>query len=156
MKKLLTIMIALALIAGAGVMKAEAATSDSIAITVTFQSVSVSVSPDAWPMGAVTTAKVLIQACTATNNGNVNEDLNIAVTDSADWTAETAAGADQFVMDFSLTGSVPWTNITTGGVSLTSGLSPGGQTFTLQFTAPVSSSSAAQQSISVTVSASAS
>ncbi len=156
MKKLLTIMMALALVVvGAGVMKAEAATSDGITITVTFQSVSVTVSPD-WSIGIVTTGATSTQACTATNNGNVNEDLTVAVSNSADWTVGVS-GADTFKMDFNLDGGSTWTNLpSTSAVSLSTGVVPGDLDFWLQFTAPTSSSSTDQQSLTVTVAASAS
>ncbi len=154
MKKLLICLITLALITGFGLTKAEAATSDEIAVTVTLQNISVSVTPDDWAIGTVAPSSVNTQACTATNNGNVNEDLDIAVTDSTNWTAGASAGSDIFAMDFSLTGAAPWTNITTGGVVLVNALAPGDQTFTLQFTAPDPGSVYTQQSITVTVSAS--
>lgn len=154
-KKMLICMTALALIAGVA-MKAEAALSDDITVTVTLQNISVSVSPDTWPMGTVAASSVITQSCTATNGGNVNEDLDIKVTDSNDWAAAAAAGANQFAMDFQLSGGSTWTNITTGGVDLVDPLAPGTQDFTLRFTAPDAGSAYAQQTITVTVSASAS
>ena len=155
MKKLIICLAALALVAGFGVMQAEAAISDTIAVTVTLQNISVSVAPDAWAIGIVAASSVNTKACTATNDGNVNENLDIAVSNSADWTAGVAADTNIFAMDFSLTGEAPWTNVTTGGVDLKNDLAPGDQTFTLQFTAPGSGSVYAGQSTTVTVSATA-
>jgi hypothetical protein len=164
MKKLLTIMIALALIAGAGVMKAEAATSDGITITVTIRVVSVLVSPANLDIGffglsetkASSTLPIDIE-----NNGNATEDFSVVGTDASDgaastWDISAAAGASAF--DFGLKesgGSL--VDITETSVSLKSGVTAGTNVdYDYSFTAPSSTSSYLQHSFSATVSASAS
>jgi len=157
MKKLFVVLAILVLIVGFGIMRAEAQT-DTIEVTVTLQNLAVSVTPDTWDLSTTPTVpdSETTLACTATNNGNVNEDLAIAVDDSTNWTAEASAGTDMFMMDFSISSSGgPWTNITTEGVDLKDDLSDV-LSFWLQFTAPDSDSVSDTQSIIVTVSASAS
>lgn len=158
MRKLAIVLAALALIAGFGVMKAEAALSDSIAVTVTLQNISVSVTPDTtWAIGVIAPGSVIVlNPCVATNDGNVSENLTIAVSNSAAWTAGLTAGANVFAMDFGISGGPYGTNITTAGVPLYTGLGVGDSySFGLEFTAPTSTASFSQQSITVTVSASA-
>ena len=157
-KRMLICMTALALIAGVA-MKAEAATSADITVTVTLANISVSLSSGAWDMEIVAESSVNTSTTfTATNNGNVDEDLDISVTDSdGGWTAEAAAGVNQFAMDFQLSGSPDWVNITNAGVGLVDPLATTGtQDFTLRFTAPAPGSGYVTQEITVTVSASAS
>lgn len=156
MKKLLIVLATLAFIAGVGVMKAEAAT-DTIVVTVTMQNISVTVTPATWDLSTIPIAPGSTnntQACTATNDGNVNENLDIAVGNSTNWTAGPTAGTEIFAMDFQLPAG-SWTNITNAGVDLKNNLAPGAQDFTLRFSAPSLGSVYTQQSITVTVSAAA-
>ena len=150
-KKMLICMTALALIAGVA-MKAEAADA-TITVTVTMQNVAVSVSPDSWAIGAVEASSVTDpESFTATNDGNVSEDLVISVGPSANWTAEASADANKFVMELDGTTALSGTPI-----SLQAGVAGGGnKTFNLVFTAPSSSTVYTEQSITVTISASAS
>lgn len=157
MKKLLIVLATLALIVGFGVMKAEALPTDTIAVTVTLQNISVAVSPDAWAIGTIAAGTIVTQTpCTATNDGNVSENLTIAVSNSGDWTAGAAAAVNVFAMNFGVPGGPYPTNITTGGLTLTSGLAAAGiYSFGLEFNAPTTGSSVTPHTITVTVTAAA-
>ncbi|MFH1777522.1 MAG: hypothetical protein ABH952_08210 [Candidatus Omnitrophota bacterium] len=157
MKKMLICLTALVLIAGFGVIRAEAA-DDTIVVTVTIENVSIEVTPSAWPIGTISAGDIATQdPCVALNNGNVTEDLTIAISNSSAWTAGAAAGADVFAMDFGAAGGPYNTNITTGGVSLTSGLASGASyNFGLEFNSPSPTTDYTQQTITVTVTAAAS
>lgn len=157
MKKLLIILAILAFIAGVGVMKTEAAT-DTIEVTVTLQNISVSVSPASWDMSTTPIAPgaiVVKDPCIATNNGNVQEDLTIAVADSTNWTAGAAKGVNVFAMDLGPAGGPSYTtNIITAGVTLTNDLAKDGlYNFGLEFNAPTAGSVFTTQTIIVTVTA---
>jgi len=158
MKKLIIVLAALALIASFGVMQAEAATSDTIAVTVTLQNVSVSITAgDPWAIGFIAPGGVATKTpCTALNDGNVQEDLTIAVTDSGNWTAGAAAAVNVFAMDLGPAVGPYDTNITTGGVTLTNDLAASGSyNFGLEFNAPTTGSNLTAQSITVTITAAA-
>ena len=142
---------------------ANAATSASVTATVTLQNESVTVSDGTISYGTLSTstAKSTIAADlndtqTVTNNGNVAEDLSIRGQDSANWTLAGTAGANQYVHKFcTATCSSPPTNftaLTTSNATLATNVAASGtQTFELQITTPSSSTSFAQQSVDVTV-----
>lgn len=139
---------------------AFAAPSAQIAVTVTItQSVSVTVTPGSYAFGATDAGATLSTAAdtfTATNDGNGIENLVITVANTADWTAGAVVGTDQFAMNAN-TGS-GWTLINPAtGTSLAAGLATtASQNFGLQLLVPNSTSKAGtQQSITVTVTASA-
>ena len=149
-KKMLICMTALALIAGVA-MKAEAA---DITVTVTLQNVAVSVSQGTWAIGPVVASSVSdLVGCTATNDGNVVEDFWIQVSNSSsgDWTAGGTAVEDVFVMK-------EGTTVLTGTPATfeTSVAIDDSKPVELHFTAPSSSTVDTEQTITVTVSASAS
>lgn len=149
-KKMLICMTALALIAGVA-MKAEAATSADITVTVTLQHIDVSVSPDTWDMGTVLTSSVTPKAFTASNGGNVSEDLTISVgnSTSGDWDAGGTAAENVFVMK-------EGTTVLSGIPATLATVAAGGSTpVNLEFTAPSPGSVYTEQTIAVTISASA-
>lgn len=144
---------------------ASAATTATVAATATVQNVSVSVADGTITYGTLSnnTAKSTIAADlndtqTATNNGNITEDLNIRGTNSTGWTLAGSTGSDQYVHKFcsSSCGSPPtnFTALTTSyqtlGASVTASAT---RTFELQLTTPNPSTVYTQQSVDVTVQA---
>jgi hypothetical protein len=166
---ILTVLLALGMAFGVSTAKADNAT---ITITVMIQSLGVSVTPGNYDFGAIilngskTTWTSSIPAngghFTVSNTGNVDENLDISVNNSTNWTAAGTAGADTFALGFGQTevqGTAPaYTNIpnsSTGSVNLTSGLaSAGTYSFDLEFQAPATTTSYDQQSITVNIAAS--
>ncbi len=137
-----------------------AAPSARISVTVTItQSVSVFVTPGTYAFGSAdagATLSTAVNAFTADNDGNGAENLAITVGNSANWTASSSVGADAFVMNYH-NGST-WALIDpTSGASLTAGLAPAAtKAFGLQLLVPsATSNGGVQQSINVTVTASA-
>lgn len=160
MKKLLVVFIALALIAGVGVMRAEAQT-DTIEVTVTIQNIAVTVTPEGWdlsttPILAGSSNELLTPS--ATNSGNVTEDLTISIdTSGTSWTSGTTASENEFVMGYCADGVGSYTAIGTGTPSLTDGLSAGNSyAFDLEFIAPDPDTLHTMQTIGVVITASAS
>lgn len=144
-----------------------AATSANVAATVTMQNVSVTVSDGTISYGTLssssssnTTFGGLDDSQTATNNGNVAQDLNIRGQNSAAWTLAASVGADQYKHDFCITtcDTTPvWTALTTSNQTLQAALAASGtKVFDLRLNAPSSSTSYTQQSVDVIVQASAS
>ena len=144
---------------------AFAATTASVNATVTTQNISVTVTDGSISYGtldsndtASTIAADLNDLQTATNNGNVTEDLNIRGQDSADWTLSATSGTDQYVHRFcTATCGTPPTNftaLTTNYQSLSTGItSSSTQTFDLQINTPNPSTVFTQQQVDVTVQA---
>lgn len=142
-----------------------AATTGNVSATVTTQNISVTVSDGTVSYGTLdsntsksTIASDLNDLQTATNDGNVNEDLNIRGQNSAAWTLAATSGTDQYVHRFcTATCGTPPTNftaLTTNYQSLTTNAAPSGsQTFDLQITTPNPSTVFTQQSVDVTVQA---
>lgn len=143
----------------------SAASSATVAATVTAQNVSVSVTDGTVTYGtlAANTSKSTItgdlaDTQTATNDGNVTENLNIKGQNSANWTLGATAGVDTYVHQFCIaTCGTPPTNftaLTTNYQTLATGKAASGtQTFELRLTTPTSSSVTTQQSVDVTVQA---
>ena len=87
-----------------------AATSADVTATVTIQNVSVSVSDGSVAYGTVsasatedTTSNGVNDSQTASNDGNVTEDINIRGADSSNWTLAGTAGVDTYVHKFCTT-----------------------------------------------------
>lgn len=140
----------------------NAAGTAAVTATVTVQSVSVSVADGTVAYGtlAVNTSSGTngTDTQTATNNGNIAEDLNIRGQNTANWTLAGSAGADQYVHKFCVAscGSAPtnFTALTTSYQALGSNVAAAGtQTFDLYLTTPTSSTNFSQQSVDVTVQA---
>jgi len=137
----------------------QAATSATVNATVTVQNISVSVSDGTVSYGTLavnssqdTTASGLSDTQTATNDGNIAEDLQIRGQDTGNWTLAAAAGADQYVHQFSTNAGSSWTALTTNNQLLSDALaSSGDQDFDLKITTPTSTSVFTEQTVSVTV-----
>ncbi|OGK14275.1 hypothetical protein A3H80_01645 [Candidatus Roizmanbacteria bacterium RIFCSPLOWO2_02_FULL_37_19] len=147
--------------------QASAATTGTVAATVTVQNISVTVSDGSVAYGTLatsaqgdTTAGGVNDSQTATNDGNVSEDLDIKGENTTAWTLAGSIGADQYKHDFCITtcDSTPtWTALTTSYQALATGVATSGtQIFDLRINTPSSSTSFTQQTATVTVLASAS
>lgn len=161
-KRLIPVLLVLAIVAFPLTQSVFAATTATVAATVTVQNISVTVSDGIVTYGtlAVNTSAGTNAADTqtATNNGNVAEDLNIRGQDSADWTLAATAGSDEYVHRFCTsscsTAPTNYTALTTSYQTLASGIAASGtQTFDLHITAPTASTVFTQQSVDVTVQA---
>lgn len=153
--RILALAVGLCLIGLSG--QAWAAETSTISVTVSLQEViSVSVSPSTWDIGAIALSGTNGPASfSATNDGNVSEDLSIAGTDGAGgWTLAATAGADAFSVQVD-DGVSPFA-LTTGGSSLASNVAKDGSAgFDLTFGAPTDDTfgGGVDQSFSVTVTA---
>lgn len=146
---------------------AHAASSATVTATVTAQNVSVTVTNGTVAYGALaantsksTIATDLNDTQTASNSGNVVEDFWIAGQNSANWTLGAASGANTYVHQFCTSAcTTPPTNftaMTTSNLALASIVSVGTtQNFDLRITTPISSTVTTQQSVNVTITATA-
>lgn len=146
----------------------HAATSAEVSATVTAQNVSVTLTTD----GAVDYGTQSISTTTDTtddgiddtetvqNNGNVAQDFDIKGANTASWTLGSTGGANQYAHKFCTTTcdtSPTWTALTTSDQALaTSVAASGSQSFDLQLIMPTSTASYVEQTLAVTVTASAS
>lgn len=139
-----------------------AASTASVTATVTVQSISVTATDGTVAFGTLaansSTGTNGSDTQTATNNGNITENLNIKGQNSANWTLAATAGSDQYVLQFcTATCTTPPTNytaLTTSYQTLaTSVAASGTQTFDLYITTPNPSTVYTQQSVDVTVQA---
>jgi len=144
--------------------RVRAENTDQVTATVTARNISVSVDNETIAFGTIgvgssadTTAGGVNDSTTATNNGNVTEDINITATDTADWTLEAVAGGDQYTMKYCISdcdATPSWISMSTDYVSLKDDLAQSGtQEFDLQVGTPASTADFTQQSISITVQA---
>ncbi|HEX5448351.1 MAG TPA: hypothetical protein VFW90_04105 [Candidatus Saccharimonadales bacterium] len=144
--------------------RALAASTGTVAATVTPMKISVSVTDGSVAYGTLdlsatkdTTSSGLNDTQTATNDGNVAEDLNIESTDATggtNWTLSATPGADQYEHDFSTDSGTSWTPMTTSYASLSTNVAASGtKDFDLKIHTPTSSSDYTQKSITVTVQA---
>jgi len=145
--------------------KVDAADSATVNATVTAQNISVSVASGTIAYGIlpVNTSKSTIAADldalqTATNTGNVAEDLNIKGANSAAWTLAAAPGAEQYTHKFcTTTCTTPPTNftaLTTNYQTLGTNIATSGtKTFDLQITTPTSTADFTPQNVDVIVQA---
>jgi len=144
-----------------------AASSADVTATVTVQNVSVSVTDGSVSYGTVTssgdqdtTTNGVDDSQTATNDGNVAEDINIRGADSTSWTLASSAGSEQYAHKFCTSNcdSDPtWTALTSTNQTLSAGVSASGSvTFDLQILVPSATTQTSAESITVTVQASAS
>jgi hypothetical protein len=145
-----------------------AATTAVVSATVTAQNISITLTTD----GAVaygtqtvggnedTTDDGINDTETVQNNGNITEDFDIKAANSTNWTLAATAGADQFAHKFCITtcdSSPTWTALTTNDQALAASVAASGtQAIDLQLLMPTSSTVFTQQTLSVTVTASAS
>lgn len=139
-----------------------AASTASVTATVTVQNISVTVSDGTIAYGTLAVSATAdtnpADTQTATNNGNITENLNIKGQNSANWTLGAAAAADTYIHRFCIAtcGTPPtnYTALTTSYQTLaTSVAASGTQTFDLEISTPTSSTNFTQQSVDVTVQA---
>lgn len=143
---------------------AMAASTGTVAATVTPMKISVSVSSGTVSYGTLdlsstkdTTASGLNDTQTATNDGNVAEDLNIEssnATGGTGWTLAATPGSDQYEHDFSTDSGSTWTPMSTSYAALGTNIAANGTSgFDLKIHTPTSTSDYTQKSITVTVQA---
>lgn len=143
------------------VTKVFAATTGTVTATVTAQNISVTVSDGTVSYGTISlNASAGTNAAdtqTATNNGNVAEDLTIKGSNSANWTlSATNSSTDTYIHKFCVAtcDSAPtnYTALTTNYQSLASNIAASGtQTFDLYLTTPQTSSVYTAQNVDVTI-----
>ncbi len=146
----------------------QAADNATVTATVTAQNIAISVADGSITYGTIalggaasTTADSINDSQTVTNDGNITSDLDIRGQNTAAWTLAGSSGADQYIHQFcgeANCDSAPvWTALTTSYQALATSIAAAGtKVFDLKITLPASSSSYTQQSVDVTVLASAS
>lgn len=143
-----------------------AADNATVTATVTVQNISVSVSDGTVAYGTLGTNSTAgtngSDTQTVTNTGNVAEDFLIKGSNSASWTLNTAnSTSDNYIHRFCIAtcASAPtnFTALTTSNQTLSSSVAASGtQTFDLHITTPQTSTVFVQQSVDVTITATAS
>lgn len=140
---------------------------DSVTATVTPSNVALSVAPGTVAYGTIslsstadTTSTGLNNSQTITNDGNVNQDFTISGQNTAAWTLSGTSGANTYIHQFCTSncdGTPTWVDLVTGNTSIATGVAAAGtQVFDLKITMPSETSSYLQQSVDVTVTATAS
>lgn len=144
---------------------ANAAGTAVVTASVTVQNISVSVSSGTITYGTIaantsksTIATDLNNTQTATNNGNVAEDINIRGMDSTAWTLAATPGVEQYSHKFCTAScTTPPTNftaLTTSNTTLVSNLAKdGSQTFDLQLSTPTTTTTFTPQQVDITIQA---
>ncbi|OGJ37698.1 MAG: hypothetical protein A2383_02255 [Candidatus Pacebacteria bacterium RIFOXYB1_FULL_39_46] len=146
---------------------AYAAASADVTATVTIASISLTVTDGSVTYGTIntssstdTTTNGVNDSQTTTNNGNVTEDFDIKAQDSSNWTLSSTAGSETFAHKFCITDcdtSPTWTALTASYQALATSVTESGtQVFDLQFLSPTATVVTAEESLTVTVLASAS
>jgi len=175
MKSLIATICILSLVGMVVGVAVKAADTGTVTATVTVQSISVSVSDGTVAYGilVVSTSKDTTSVASgglddtqvATNNGNVNETLNISGQNSTPgtWALSGAAGSEAYVHAFCKAGTgapdpcdaAPvYTALTTTYQTLATPVAPlGTQRFDLKITTPTATASFVQQSVNVTIQA---
>lgn len=149
----------------------QGATEGSVSATVTAQLISVSVADGSVAYGTLSldttedtaTGGAALETQTATNNGNITENLGIRSSDAVgdtDWNLAAARGSDAFTHEFSIDDGSSWTafNVdnTTNSVLANSVAANGNQTFDLRIGTPTVSTDSVEHTVTVTVLATAS
>ena len=118
--------------------------------TVSYGTVALNVSQD-------TTAGGLNDTQTVQNNSTIAEDFSITGQNTTcPWTLAGTNGANQYVHSFSINSGSSWTALATSNQSLATNIAANGtQSFDLKITMPTSTSCYTQQSVDVTVTATA-
>ena len=161
MKFLITTICILGLVGMVVGVAVQGADTGTVAATVTVQSISVTVTDGTVAYGIIVAgaSKDTVTPSdlqTATNNGNVTENLNIRGTNSAAWIlAATASGATNYKHEFSKDRfATSGTALTLVNQTLASSVAPAGtQTFDLKVTTPPSAANFTEQSVNVIVQA---
>lgn len=173
MKSFIASVAILMLMGGAVGAAVRAATEAGVTATVTVQNISVTVADGTVVYGTLavntskdTTSGGLNDSQTVTNDGNVTSTINIRGTNSANWTLAAVAGSEQYVHQFCTSGTgVPdpcdaapvYTALTTLNQTLAANVAAAGtKLFDLKITTPTATANFTQQSVDVTVQATAS
>ncbi len=146
--------------------------SQSVTATVTAQQVALSVSDGSVAYGTLSTGTTASTATgdsdsiddtqVITNNGNVDEDFELQGQNSSpdSWILAATSGENQYVHEYCTSdcdGSPTWTALTTSYASIATGVSATAtQDFDLRIIMPSSTTVSAEQSVDVTVQATAS
>lgn len=131
--------------------------SESVTATVTAQEVSLTVDDGTIAYGildvnAQKSTLDLTDTQTVTNTSNVNADFTISGTNSTDWNLAATPGTDEYVHEFTTSGTFPGTNLTTNLTTLDSAVAPNGTiSLDLRITMPSSTTVYTQQSVDVSV-----
>lgn len=145
--------------------RVRATDTGEVTATVTARNISVSVDNPSVVFGTIgvgssadTTTNGTHDTTTATNNGNVTEDINIKGADvTAGWTLQAIAGSEQYTMKYCITtcdATPAWVSMSTDYVSLKDDLAKDGtQLFDLQVGTPTITTNFTEQSITITVQA---
>ena len=155
-KKIWTAIGASALLA-ASVLPALGATQDSVTATVTPQLVAVSIldgDVDYGFLGANSSQDTITLTDTqiVSNDGNVAQDFDIKGQSSASWALAASADVEQYRHEFSKTATFPGTALTLSNQSLDTNVATSGATsLDLKITTPTSTAATVQQSVDVTV-----
>ncbi len=146
-----------AAILAASALPALAADNASVTATVTVENIAISVSDGSITYGTLAAGAsqdtvTLTDPQTVTNDGNVAENFLIRGQDSANWTLEASAGTEQYKHEFSITATFPGTALTTSNQSLDTNIAVlGTTTLDLKITTPTVTAASTQQSVNVTV-----
>ncbi len=155
------------LLISAFALKISAATEATITATVTAQNISVTVDDGAVTYGTLgvgtstnTTSGLLNDSQTIVNEGNVTEDFDIRGSNSANWTLAGTPDANAYTHEFCTTdcdSSPSWLPLTTSNQTIYTSKGVGtSSAFDLQLRTPSSTTNYDQQSVNVTVVATAS
>ena len=184
MRKIISVLLTGGLIGLLTTDSVNAAQTADITVTVTCRMLSVGVSPSSYAFGAVNESSETVASSeiTVTNNGNVTEDLEVKLTDPGGWTALQSGtpGEDQYILGAIFRTSAPTTDdyddsedmLSTSYVESTTAIfakdgdsddqkgfnvaASGTRNLWFYFFAPSATTVATQQSITVTVRATAS
>ena len=158
MKSLIASIVILGLVGMVVGMVAQAATAD-VTATVTPRLISVSVDPTSVDYGVMGTSEDQVSpTITVTNDGNDVEDITITGSDSTNWTLSDTVGSETFV--HKAYAGTPWPGGDTGAVTLTTSpqtfiedMATTSQDCLLKIYTPSSTTVTAQQSTTVTLTA---
>jgi hypothetical protein len=184
MRKIISVLLTGGLIGLLIANSVNAADTADITVTVTCRMLSVGVNPSSYAFGAVNESSETVASSeiTVTNNGNVTEDLEVKLTDPGGWTALQSGtpGEDQYILGAIFRTSAPTTDdyddsedmLSTSYVESTTAIfakdgdsddqkgfnvaASGTRNLWFYFFAPSATTVATQQSITVTVRATAS
>ena len=142
----------------------QAANEANVAATVTVKNISVAVADGNVSYGTLavntsqdTTSTGVNETQTATNDGNVTEDLNIRGATTTSWTLSGTAGVEQYVHGFCTgicTSTSTFTSLTLGNQTLVTNLSTTlTQDFDLKITTPTATADFTEQTANVVVQA---
>ena len=160
-KTIITLIITTMLLSLAPTMVTADQTSDTFTITVKGEYLYIEITPDTWNIGVVSMGSSTYSNTTGpyftadTSDTNVNIDLKLQITNQgSDWSAATAGngpGADTYRLNASSDNWATESQIVTASPTTIATITAGSdQTFDLRFDAPTSTSTGAEQTITIT------